>query len=94
MPWEFKYLGLYVHQTDTAIEIDQRDYVEGNEEIPIINERQAEMDAAVTADEKSKMRSLSGKMLWVTNQTRPDMAYETCMMCNLGKSPTVLCCSK
>ena len=25
-------------------------------------------------------------MLWVSSQTRPDMAFEGCMMCNSGKS--------
>ena len=28
-------------------------------------------------------------MLWVTNLSRPDLAFETCMMCNQGKNPTV-----
>ena len=27
--------------------------------------------------------------MWVTNQTRPDMAFETCAMSNQGKNPTV-----
>ena len=28
-------------------------------------------------------------MLWVTNQTRPDVAFDTCMMSNVGKKPIV-----
>ena len=28
-------------------------------------------------------------MLWVTNQTRPDVAFDTCMMSNVGKTPIV-----
>ena len=28
-------------------------------------------------------------MLWVSSQTRPDVSYETCMMGNMGKNPTM-----
>ena len=28
-------------------------------------------------------------MLWITSQTRPDMAFQTCVMSNPGKKPTV-----
>ena len=32
---------------------------------------------------------LSGQMLWVSSQTRPDVSFETCMMSNTGKHPKV-----
>ena len=28
-------------------------------------------------------------MMWVTNQKRPDLSFETCIMSNDGKHPTV-----
>ena len=85
----FKYLGLNIKQSDSGIDIDQSDYVERLQEIPITNERKLNVDEILTSNERSEMRAASGKMLWITNQTRPDMAYETCMASNLGKSPTV-----
>ena len=85
----FKYLGLNVNQTEGEIGMDQKHYVAKLQEIPIVNERKALVNANLTAEEKSSLKSLSGQMLWVTSQTRPDMAYETCIMSNSGKTPTV-----
>ena len=28
-------------------------------------------------------------MVWVTSQTHPDLSFETCIMSNAGKYPTV-----
>ena len=35
------------------------------------------------------LRSLSGQLLWATTQTRPDSAYNSCIVSNYGKAPTV-----
>ena len=43
----------------------------------------------LTPEERKQLKVLSGQMLWVTNHTRPDLSYETCVMSNAGKSPTV-----
>ena len=43
----------------------------------------------MTKEEKKALKSLSGQMLWLTSQTRPDLAFETCAMSNVGKNPTV-----
>ena len=40
-------------------------------------------------EEKTKLKCLSGQMMWVTNQTRPDLSFQTCIMSNAGKHPTV-----
>ena len=34
-------------------------------------------------------KSLAGKLLWVTSQTRPDVSYDSCWVSNCGKNPTV-----
>jgi hypothetical protein len=85
----FLYLGLNVSQYDDVISIDQRHYIDKLREIPLSSERRKQNDEPITKEERSQLRSLSGQMLWVTSQTRPDSAFETCMMSNAGKSPTV-----
>ena len=40
-------------------------------------------------EERKQLKVLSGQMLWVTNHTRPDLSYESCVMSNSGKNPTV-----
>lgn len=85
----FKYIGLNVVQCDGEIMVDQQTYVDGLEEIELPKERLQNKDAVLLKTEKSLLRSLSGSMLWVTALTRPDLAFETCMMSNPGKQPTI-----
>ena len=85
----FIYIGLSVVQTNEMITIDQSKYIENISNIDISSERAKQINEILISDEKAKLKSLSGQMLWVTNQTRPDMAFETCLMSNMGKQPTV-----
>ena len=85
----FKYLGLNVVQTTEGISLDQSKYIEELKMIELHPDRLKEREEVLTKEERSQLKSLSGQMLWVTNQTRPDMAFETCVMSNTGKDPTV-----
>ena len=85
----FKYIGLNVHQDDTGITVDQKKYVSSLKTASLSNERLRDKDAPLTEEDKSIHRSLSGHLLWVTSQTRPDMAYDSCVISNAGKQPTV-----
>ena len=40
-------------------------------------------------EEKAELKRLSGQMMWVTSQTCPDLSFESCIMSNAGKHPTV-----
>ena len=85
----FKYIGLNVVQSNEMISIDQMHYIENINEIDLGRERKKLIRDILTPEERSKLKSLSGKMLWVTSQTRPDIAFATCMMCNAGPEATV-----
>jgi len=85
----FRYLGLDVKQTRSGITVDQKHYVETIEEIVLSSNRRKQVDVELTKEERKALKSLSGQMLWVTSQTRPDLAFETCAMSNTGKTPTV-----
>ena len=63
----FIYLGLNVCQAAGKITIDQRHYIDKLEEIPLSAERRKLTDEPATKEEKTDLRSLSGKMLWVTS---------------------------
>ena len=41
-------------------------------------------DSSLILEEKADLKRLSGQILWVTSQTRPDLSYETCKMSNSG----------
>ena len=85
----FKYLGLSVRQSSSEIEVDQHAYTEQIQPISLKQERRKELHEPIDKKERDELRSLAGKMLWVTGQTRPDLAFETCSMSNVGKNPTV-----
>ena len=46
-------------------------------------------DSELKSEEKEYLKRLSGKMIWAASQTRPDISYETCVMSNQGRHPTV-----
>ena len=85
----FKFIGLNVIQEGGMITLDQRHYVRKVEEIPLSHERKSLTEAPLTDLEISQLKALSGQMIWIASQTRPDMSFETCCMSNTGKSPTV-----
>ena len=43
----------------------------------------------LTTEEKAYLKRLSGQMMWVVSQTRPDLSFETCVMSNTDKHPSV-----
>ena len=84
----FNYLGLGVEQTSDEIVISQDKYICEIQPIDISIARKKERHEHLTKEERKQLKGLSGQMLWVTNNTRPDMSFESCVMANAGKNPT------
>ena len=80
----FKYIGINIEQKRNAILIDQRQYVNDIQEIEISNDRKSESHSPLTKKEKDILRSMCGKLLWVSSQSRPGIAYHTCQLSNAG----------
>ena len=85
----FKYVGLNVVQTHDAILVDQDIYINKLEPIVLTFERFQQKDEPLTKEEISKLKSISGQILWATSQTRPDAMFDSCIASNYGKHPTV-----
>ena len=64
-------------------------YINTLEPINISPSRNKAKQDDLSHEERVELRRLSGQMLWVTSQTRPDLSFETCMMSNTGKHPKV-----
>ena len=69
--------------------MDQNSYIAKIQPIYLESDRTKEIDSELPEDEVSKLRSISGQLLWATSQTRPDVAFEGCQVGNYGKHPTV-----
>ena len=52
-------------------------------------ERAKQKQEHLNREEKAHLRSVGGKLLWATTQTRADCAYDACAVSNSGKEPTV-----
>ena len=85
----FKYVGLDLVQVGGEVQLNQDTYIKGMKPIDISISRAQQSKALVTPEERSSIKSACGKLLWVANNTRPDLSYDTCQMCCLGKSAVV-----
>ena len=85
----FKYVGLNLLQTKNSIILDQDMYIKSIKCVSLTKARSRTVSELLTKEEKDSMRSLCGQLLWVSNNTRPDVSYETSTLCNVGKSATV-----
>ena len=85
----FKYVGLEVCQNSEGIQVNQDAYIDTIMPIDISPSRRKEKLNVLSQEERKDLRRLSGQMLWVSSQTRPDSSIETCMMSNTGKHPRV-----
>ena len=85
----FRYLGLNIEQDGGTVYVDQKKYVQELKET-VIDETRKEMNTdKLTEKEQKQLRSMCGQLLWATSQTRPDVAYESCVLSNSGKDATV-----
>ena len=67
-----------ITQTSKKSFIDQNSYVSSLKSVEFSTERASRKDEELTVKKKTKLRSISGQLLWVASQTRPDASFDTC----------------
>ena len=84
----FKYLGLNVvqNETDFSITIDQEEYISSLEKININSENPPDMP--LNDDQLKNFFCLIGQLMWVANQTRPDILFDLCQLSSSCKNAT------
>ena len=85
----FRYIGLEIEQNESDIFVNQQPYIMQLEEIKIDADRKKDIHSKLTEEETKLLRSACGQLLWVTSQTRPDMAFGSCKASNYGKDATI-----
>ena len=65
-------------QTSSCIEVDQHNYISEVQPVMTDRKRIKETKESLNADEKQQFQSLIGQLNWISGQTRPDIAYESC----------------
>ena len=84
----FQYLGMKLKQTHSCISVDQNAYASSILEIPLNSEMRKDINAQIPDTLKDTMRSRIGQLLWIANQTRPDLSFGVSSLAVKLKSAT------
>ena len=84
----FRYIGINLSEnSDRGIIFDQVTYC-GNV-VPMNLDLKADKTSPLNTNERSQLRSLIGQLNWAACQSRPDIAFDTCVLSTCMRSPTV-----
>ena len=75
----FEFLGITVTQEKGSVKIDQNKFVESLEIKPLVTGGRKISDP-IDPEEFRLFQANVGKILWVCNQTRPDISFDTCVL--------------
>ena len=84
-----RYIRLNFLQMGKELFVNQNNYISSMKPVELIAERVSQKDEELRIEEKSKLRSVSRQLLWVTSQTCPDASFDSCRVSNYGKNPKV-----
>ena len=86
----FNFLGLKLNQTNEGITVDQYDYIRSLEMIKIDPSKERDLNQSLTLIETDLLQSKIGQLLWINNQTRPDIGFEVCQIASNLKNTTIV----
>ena len=87
---DFVYTGYHVSQEkDFSIILNQHDYIDNISVEKMAASKQTDKQLPLTKDEQSHYRSLVGKLGWIVQGTRPDLAFSWLEASTKNNSATV-----
>ena len=85
----FKYIGLEVTHDENGVFLSQKKYVAEIEEITMEKHRKCNTNVLLNVEERQALRSLIGKLNWLSTQTRPDLSYSVSQLASNFKNATI-----
>ena len=85
----FKYVGFKINQREDGIAMEQTEYVEDLENIKLSPQRASQKQDMLNIEETQMLRRLVGRLNWVVQGTRPDLAFEMIDLSTTFKRGTV-----
>ena len=82
-------MGFNIQQTDTAVMLDQNDYITNLITETVSASRSSQKTDSLTPEEYTQFRSLVGRLNWAVQGTRPDLAFELIDMSTRLKNATI-----
>ena len=86
---KFKYIGLEIKGYDDHITMSQNDYVQDLKPIQMDHKMKANRSSLLSDEELEEYRVVVGQLMWLANQTRPDIAFEVCELSTHCHNATV-----
>ena len=84
----FTYLGLNVRSFKDGMTLDQIDYVGALEYVNRGLNRAREKSSGLSISELKECRAKIGQLGWIATHTRPDIAFDTCMLSAAMQDPS------
>ena len=84
----FVYLGWEIQQQTECITISQRQYAKDIVPVKTTSDKKLAPEKQLTAEEVKLYQKLLGQLLWLSGQTRPDLAFDTMEHSMFNKKPT------
>ena len=83
----FKYLGIQLNQESQKISLDQSAYEDDLQTIRVVSN--SDSKRVLTKEKKHCLKQTVGQLLWIANQSRPDIAFKTCYLSNCLSQATI-----
>ena len=78
-------------ETNDAIYVDQDAYIDELKYVKLKPDLASLKDELLSKEKIKAVRTIAGQLLWISSNTRLDIAFDCCAASNYGKSPTVKC---
>ena len=85
---KFCYVGVNISQHGDSIILDQNNFI-ADIVIPNFDKNSRVKDALLSKEETTKYRRLVGQLVWVVNQSRPDMNFAVLKCSTKNAKPTI-----
>lgn len=93
----FKYIGINIEECGNHIRLNQMDYIGSLEEITLGGQRASRRSDDLGGRESEQYQVLTGQLIWLAAQSRPDIAFDVCELsthCHAAKVENILRANK
>ena len=78
----FKYVGLEIMQLDDYISLTQVSYINDLEQTQMDGSPDSSCQSPLNEEQKKHLKSIVGQLMWISNNSRPDVSYDVCDLSN------------
>jgi hypothetical protein len=85
----FKYVGIKIMQLEDYISLTQVSYINDLEQTSMDGSPGSNYQSPLNEEQKEHLKSMVGQLLWISNNSRPDVSYDVCDLSNSVSEATL-----